>query len=86
MDKFSIKQVSASIDNLIRLGLIVVPTMKTYSDKTIYNRIKNNPKFIELKQKTISTLKSGEEIEHEYTSIDITDLSNIFYKICVLNP
>ena len=32
MDKFSIKQVSASIDNLIRLGLIVVPT-RAYSPR-----------------------------------------------------
>lgn len=83
---FPIKQIATSIDNLIRLGLIEIPSSMSYSNERIYDLVKKNPLFKELEQKTIDTIKEKGNINYEKTYINITDLSNLFFEICVKEP
>ena len=83
---FSIKQCATSIDNLLRLGLIEIPYGDYYSNSQIYNYVKQNPLFKELEQKSQSTLASGESLNYENAYIRPSDLSTLFYNVCVLNP
>nr|DAQ34578.1 MAG TPA: protein of unknown function (DUF4393) [Caudoviricetes sp.] len=84
--EFSIKQVATSIDNLIRLGLIEVPYGETYTAKKIYDKVKCNPLFKDLELQSRAILHEEETINHEERYIKTTDLSTLFYNICVLNP
>lgn len=83
---FSIKQVAASLDNIVRLGLIEIPYGEYYTTKSIYDDVKCNPLFKVLEQQSTAILQSGETLEYEERYIKITDLSSIFYNICVINP
>lgn len=83
---FSIKQCAASIDNLLRLGLIEIPYGEYYSDTQAYDYVKQNPRFQELEQQSSISLNSGESLEYDNRYIKPSDLSTLFYNICVLNP
>lgn len=84
--EFSIKQTATSIDNLIRLGLIEIPYGDSYSNSSNYDIVKNNPLFRELEQSFSSQPNRNGTLEYEDQYIKITDLSKLFYNICVLNP
>lgn len=86
INNFSIKQCTASIDNLLRLGLIEIPYGEYYSDEKIYNYVKQNPLFQELEQQSIRSLNSEESLDYDNQYIKLSDLSTIFYNVCVLNP
>lgn len=83
---FSIKQCAASIDNLLRLGLIEIPYGEYYSNTQAYDYVKQNPLFQELEQQSSISLNSGESLEYDNRYIKPSDLSTLFYNICVLNP
>lgn len=85
IDELSIKQSATSIDNLIRLGLIEIPYGESYSTKDNYNLVKQNHRFKELEQQSKHFLATGETLEYDEKYIKISDLSNLFYSICVLN-
>lgn len=80
-----IKQIATSIDNLIRLGLIEIPYGESYSDKDNYNLVKQNYRFKKLERQNKKSLYAGEKLEYNEKYIKISDLSNLFYRICVLN-
>jgi hypothetical protein len=84
--ELSIKQCATSIDSLIRLGLIEIPFGESYTNKTIYNSVRKNPFFKELEQQYIPHLNTNEKLQYDEQYIKATDLSKLFYKICVLNP
>lgn len=86
IDILPIKQVATSIDNLIRLGLIEIPYGVSYTTKSVYDRIKQNPLFQTLEQQSLTALGTGDKFEYEEQYIKITDLSTLFYTVCVLNP
>lgn len=83
---FSIKQVATSIDSLIRLGLIEIPYVESYTTKSVYDKVKHNPLFKVLEQQSLSILQENEILNYEERYIKTTDLSTLFYNICVLNP
>ena len=83
---FSIKQCAASIDNLLRLGLIEIPYGEYYSNTQAYDYVKQNPLFQKLEQQSSISLNSGESLEYDNLYIKLSDLSTLFYNICVLNP
>lgn len=82
----SIKQVATSIDNLVRLGLIEIPYGQSYAAETNYDCVKSNPLFKELEQQTLASLPGNVKLRFEERYIKTTDLSTLFYNICVLNP
>ena len=86
INDFPIKQVATSIDNLIRLGLIEIPYGESYTKKSNYDSVKCNPLFKILEQQSTSILKENETLNYDEQYIKITDLSTLFYNICVLNP
>ena len=86
ISEFSIKQGAASIDNLLRLGLIEIPYGEYYSNTQAYDSVKQNPLFQELEQQSSISLNSGESLEYDNRYIKPSDLSTLFYNICVLNP
>lgn len=83
---FSIKQCATSIDNLLRLGLIEIPYGEYYSNAQAYDYVKQNPFFKELEQQSRMSLNSGESLDYDNRYIKPSDLSTLFYNICVLNP
>lgn len=86
INDFSIKQVATSIDNLTRLGLIEIPYGESYVIKTIYDNVKNNPLFKDLEAQSKAKLKENETLVYDERYIKTTDLSTLFYNVCVLNP
>lgn len=86
IQSFSIKQCATSIDNLLRLGLIEIPSGTSYTDKRAYNRVKQNPLFKELEQKYEPFLLPNETLGYDECYIKLSDLSTLFYEVCVLNP
>lgn len=83
---FSIKQCATSIDNLLRLGLIEIPYGDSYSNAEVYDYVKQNPLFKELEEQSKISLASGESLDYDTQYIKTSDLSTLFYNVCVLNP
>lgn len=83
---FTINQSAASIDNLIRLGLIEIPYGTAYSDDQAYNNVKQNPRFIDFINLSESFLNPDETFEYNKRYIEISSLSTLFYNICSLDP
>lgn len=81
-----IKQCSTSIDSLLRLGLIDIPLEECYSDQEIYNNVIQNPLFKKLEEQSNLSLSSDEHLAYEHLYIKISDLSILFYNVCVLDP
>lgn len=86
INEFSIKQCATAIDNLLRLGLIEIPFGNYYTQQEAYNYVRENPKFKELEQESLKRLKEEESLDYERNYIKLSDLSTLFYNICVLNP
>ena len=84
--ELSLKQFSTSIDSLIRLGLIEIPFGDYYSNDNIYHIVKQNPLFKTLENAISAVLANGERIKYDNEYIKITDLSSLFYNVCILNP
>lgn len=83
---FSIKQSAASIDNLMRLGLIEIPYGISYNNSQPYDLIKQNPQFKKFEQQSQAHLYSNEIFEYKNRYIELSELSKLFYNVCVLKP
>lgn len=83
---FSIKQSAAAIDNLLRLGLIEIPYGISYTNNQAYSAVRQNPEFISFEQRSRAFLTSDETFEYKNRYIELSELSKLFYNICVLNP
>lgn len=73
--------VSVSIDNLIRMGLIKIPTDKHYINDSNYNSVRENDKYCEYYKKYSNI--SGGKVKEERQVITITDFGELFYIVCV---
>ncbi len=75
------ESVSVSIDNLIRMGLLKVPEDKHYMDDSNYSAVRSNPEYLKYCSKyanaNVGTVSEDKQI------IIVTDLGELFYKICV---
>lgn len=80
---YSLIQCQISFNNLIRLGLIEIPTLDAYTTDDKYLCVKQNPLFIEAEKKCLSKLQNGEQISYEEHYIKINKLSTLFYNTCV---
>lgn len=83
---FSIKQSATAIDNLLRLGLIEIPYGISYTNSQAYSLVRQNPEFISFEQHSRDFLVSDETFEYKNRYIELSELSKLFYNICVLNP
>lgn len=75
--------VRLSLDNLVRLGLIEIHTGTHYTNDIVYNNVRNNDYFKIAKDKLQSN-STGEVVEHKKL-LKCTELSLLFYKICIKN-
>jgi abortive infection alpha-like protein len=79
------KMISVSINNLYRLGLIDLPSEISYSTKSNYDCIKNNPQFLSLVETNKLQIDNEKHsIELKEAVINQTDLGILFNQICIL--
>ncbi|MBC3798467.1 DUF4393 domain-containing protein [Acetobacterium tundrae] len=71
-------QSKISIDNLIRLNLINVPSDYSYTEKEIYLSVTNSAFCKELES------KYGRRLTYSYRCVIKTNFSELFYRICVM--
>ena len=77
--EYSYEQVAVSINNLTRLGLIEIPYDKHYTHDDVYDSVRNNSHYKEKKE----ILEKLGLVEEDKKIISKTELSELFYKICV---
>lgn len=75
--------VTLSLDNLLRLNLIEIPSGLYYLDDSIYDPIRNNDFYRQTKKQL--QLMSSEQVDETLKYIRQTYLSSNFYKVCVRN-
>lgn len=80
---FSLKECRISFKNLVRLGLITIPAIGEYTDTDYYTPVTKNPLFIETEKIASQQLEDGSSIAHEKHFIELSELSLLFYDICV---
>lgn len=77
------KTMSASIDNLKRLGIIESPVESSeLADKDAYNNILNSENYKDIKSNFKERIE-GYEFYDDKKSIKATDFGEMFYQICV---
>ncbi|MFU0831711.1 MAG: DUF4393 domain-containing protein [Oscillospiraceae bacterium] len=77
----SAEQISISLDNLQKNGLISIKNDVSYVNKINYSCIKNSPHYLEAKRSY--KCQADEVISDQLGSISITDLGKSFYNICI---
>lgn len=78
---YNYKIISVSIDNLIRLGLIKIPSNQVFSENSLYETILSGPLFIKFKETHNSP--KGYKIDILKKVLIVTDLGYQFSKICI---
>lgn len=73
-----------SIDNLVKHGLISIPSDNQYTDKTLYNLILNSA-FYTNQKKEHPDREDGLIFSHKKKMIEKTNLGTSFYNICIKN-
>lgn len=75
--------ISLSIDNLIRLNLIILPFGDYYKEEKAYDIILNSDKFKEYESTLITPSKTYPKILHRKNLIEVTSYGKSFYDVCV---
>lgn len=79
----SIESISMSIDNLTRLGLILISDDTSYTDERVYIKIKSSSYYIE-QQHLYPDTPSGYTLYDKKKLIEKNNLGSAFYKACVI--
>lgn len=83
ISQFSISQCCTSFDSLMRLGLISIPALESYTHKENYELVKQNPNFKSIHESVSSHSDEDISLVLEELYIKINDISELFYQICV---
>ena len=81
IESYEYNIVSVSIDNLIRMGLIKIPSDKHYVNDTNYDIVRRTKKYNEYCNQYINV--TGGKVSEDKQIITITDYGQLFYTICV---
>ena len=84
IDIAPMKNISLSIDNLVKHGLISIPESLSYTEKELYDNILCSPFYLE-QQQNHPTTPDGFIFSHVKKFITHTNLGISFYNICVIN-
>ena len=79
---YSPKLLSISLDNLCRQNLIAIED-SWYTKDDNYDIVRNTPNYIVFRDAILSSLKEGQELHEDKKIINITELGESFYNICV---
>ena len=82
IDVASTEIICTSIDNLIRQGLINIPTDVYYTNEKIYDVILNS-NYYHSQEENYPTLENGYKLSHQKRIINKTNFGTSFYNICV---
>ncbi len=82
IDITSTEIICTSIDNLIRQGLINIPTDVYYTDEKIYDVILNS-NYYHSQKEIYPTLEDGYKLSYQKRIINKTNFGTSFYNICV---
>ena len=72
-----------SLDNLIRLGIIVIPKNYSYTEKAVYDEIKNHENVTEIVEDINKNVERRAVVLEE--TVGVTDFGKQFIDICVLD-
>lgn len=79
--EYSYSDVSVSIDNIKRMGLIEIPSDRWYSDEKYYDRIRSTSIYKNI-EKQLEEKRNGEIGEHK-GFIKATELAKKFLAVCI---
>lgn len=82
----NIRDVNVSLDNLQRLGLLILDNDRFYTDRAVYESIRNSAHFVEARNLAESEIDHSKYcLQEREGMIEITDLGRLFSQICISN-